>query len=235
MWTLDSSSNAIMGVMDMYDLDLLKDNFLAHYNGNRAPFGVFLHPRYETATRCNSFWWSTLHPSHWLRGSHTCSTEAGLATVAKFMRWAAKYDDVYFVSNNQLVSKASRAAIHSARPRPFAPVLTTNQPARYCSLTGCRTLWASTKPARRSLATCRHPTQPAPLATLSPCASTTTSTCKSAAPTALSSPSMWRLHAGKNCCVTWAQTRASSVRRQVLAALLLVMVKRLSPHPLLAM
>lgn len=54
MWTLDSSSNAIIGVMDMYDLDLLKDNFLAHYNGNRAPFGVFLHPRYETATRCNS-------------------------------------------------------------------------------------------------------------------------------------------------------------------------------------
>lgn len=49
MWTLDSSSNAIIGVMDMYDLDLLKDNFLAHYNGNRAPFGVFLHPRYEIA------------------------------------------------------------------------------------------------------------------------------------------------------------------------------------------
>lgn len=80
--------------------------------------------------------------------------------------------------------------------------------------------------------TCQHPTQPAPLVTLSPCASTTTSTCKSVAPTALSSPSMWRLHAGKNCCVSWAQTRASSVRREVLPALLLVLVKRLSPDPL---
>ena len=45
MWTIDDDDNDMIAFMDYTDLEVLKKNFMYHYDGNRAPMGIFLHPR----------------------------------------------------------------------------------------------------------------------------------------------------------------------------------------------
>lgn len=45
MWTIDRDDDSMIAFMDYTDLDSLKANFRYHYDGNRAPMGIFLHPR----------------------------------------------------------------------------------------------------------------------------------------------------------------------------------------------
>lgn len=68
-------------------LDWLKHTFLSHYNGNRQPFGIYTHP------------------------VHLATGYPGLAdplairsTLANFLDWIQTHQDVWFVTNQQLIS-----------------------------------------------------------------------------------------------------------------------------------
>jgi len=94
LWVLDNTNGETLATMDVdfvnhpeWSADdvmtLLTNNFLAHYNGNRAPFGVYMH-----ATWTNQ--WFVSEPWH-------------SQVVSDFIGWALDQPDVWFVSTKALL------------------------------------------------------------------------------------------------------------------------------------
>ncbi|RKP16549.1 hypothetical protein ROZALSC1DRAFT_31529 [Rozella allomycis CSF55] len=82
MWNIYSTSNARLTSMDYVDNDMygsFMKTFNEKYNGNRSPMGIFLHPA-------------------WLIGS-----DDNVRALNKFIKEVTKKDDVFFVTNRQLI------------------------------------------------------------------------------------------------------------------------------------
>lgn len=77
LWSMDTISEwpSAISIMDNVDYDVLRGNFDARYNGNRVPFGIFLHPIRTDIEKLNTF-----------------------------LDYAAAQPNVYFVTMSQLVS-----------------------------------------------------------------------------------------------------------------------------------
>jgi len=81
MYTFDDINGQPLAIMDPIVPDilgLLKDNFLAHYNGNRSPMGIWLHPAWIA------------YPNH---------TEI----LNEFIEWTLHIDNVWFITGKQLI------------------------------------------------------------------------------------------------------------------------------------
>jgi len=94
LWVLDDIENDTMATMDqefaehtnwVYDdlMLLLTNNFLARYNGNRAPFGIFLHATWD-------YQWFVSEPWH-------------REVINDFMTWALDHTNVWFVSTKAML------------------------------------------------------------------------------------------------------------------------------------
>ncbi|ORX89556.1 glycoside hydrolase/deacetylase [Basidiobolus meristosporus CBS 931.73] len=67
-------------------LQWLKDNFNRHYNGNRSPFGIYL------------------HPAHISKSPGINYPQDQVRMLKEFASWASQQADVWFVTNQQLLS-----------------------------------------------------------------------------------------------------------------------------------
>ena len=109
---------------------LWKTNFLEHYNGNRAPFGIFLH-----ATSSHQ-WLSDPEHSAWRVGA-----------LREFISWALDQPDTWFITCNDLVDymidpvDASSAASHPSFQTPVRTPFPTQDVVR-CSLAGSHIFYA---------------------------------------------------------------------------------------------
>jgi len=107
MWSLLDTQGFYLCTMDAppgydYDevLDLYKRNFTNHYEGNRAPMGVFLHEHWIT----RKLW--------------------RVDAINEFIEWALTHDDVWFVSTHALV-EYMRTPVDAASAAAFPPFITT--------------------------------------------------------------------------------------------------------------
>ncbi|KAK9727667.1 hypothetical protein K7432_001650 [Basidiobolus ranarum] len=67
-------------------LQWLKDNFNRHYNGSRAPFGIYL------------------HPAHISKSPGVAYPQEQVKMLKDFSTWASQQADVWFVNNQQLLT-----------------------------------------------------------------------------------------------------------------------------------
>ena len=87
LWTLDAADGTGVAAVAAMDPDatgsalesLLRENFIAHYDGNRAPFGVFIHPS-----------WLLDDPSR-------------ISILESFFDWAATHENVWFVTTSAVI------------------------------------------------------------------------------------------------------------------------------------
>ena len=118
LWVLDDEDGNSVATMD-YEfqedlsdwtaeefMELLTNNFLAHYNGNRAPFGLYMHAG-ESQWFGSDLWHSEL--------------------ISDFIGWALEHTNVWFVSTADLVDFMQDPQT-VAEAFSFAPFVTvTNQ------------------------------------------------------------------------------------------------------------
>jgi peptidoglycan/xylan/chitin deacetylase (PgdA/CDA1 family) len=110
-------------------VELWKTNFLEHYNGNRAPYGIYLH---ATST------------THWL--SNPTHSAWRIAALREFIDWALTQPDTWFITCNDLVDfmlepvAAQDAVAHPTFQTPVRTPFPTSEVTR-CSL-GSHTFYA---------------------------------------------------------------------------------------------
>lgn len=113
----DGTSNATRYTAAQVDA-LWKTNFTQHYNGNRAPFGLFLH-----ATTTNQ----------WL--SNPTYSDERVDTLNAFITWASEHSNTWFITCRDLVN-------YMMAPVPISAAATntlflTHTNAYYTSPTAC--------------------------------------------------------------------------------------------------
>lgn len=124
LWCLFSPSQTVVTAMDPPPeftsnevAALWKTNFLAHYEGNRAPFGLDLH-----GVSSNQ-WLSSPVDGDWRR-----------ATVNEFIEWALTFSNVYFITYRDMLNFQQ------------APVTIDQAPTSTPFLTPIRTAWTNPQP-----------------------------------------------------------------------------------------
>ncbi|RDB19529.1 hypothetical protein Hypma_013411 [Hypsizygus marmoreus] len=80
------TANGAAKVNDSATLEYMKNTFTAHYNGNRQPIGLYTHP---------------IHVSTTYPGVSTSKTTIDM--INAFLDWAQKQQNVWIVSNEQLL------------------------------------------------------------------------------------------------------------------------------------
>jgi len=117
---------------------LWKENFLSRYNGNRAPYGIFLHAVWDTQ------WLSNPQHKEWRVGA-----------LNEFINWALQQPDTWFITCNDLIDymldpvPAAAAESHPAfqtpqrTPFPEAEVVECHFPSKHVfSTCGVQPLFA---------------------------------------------------------------------------------------------
>lgn len=79
--------NGETSINDTATLEYMKDTFTAHYNGNRQPFGLYTHPVHLSTT------YPGVNPSN-----------STINMINQFLDWAQEQQNVWIVSNAQLLS-----------------------------------------------------------------------------------------------------------------------------------
>jgi len=127
LWCYFTPSQTVVTAMeppDSYNTSnavaaLWKTNFLAHYEGNRAPLGLDLH-----GVSANQ-WLSSPLDADWRR-----------ATVNEFIEWALAFSNVYFITYHDLLD-FMQAPVTTGQAPTSAPFLTPLRVAwttpQYCS------------------------------------------------------------------------------------------------------
>ena len=110
---MDPHENAPMGLIDDYEsvLKTWRHNFLYRYDGNRTPFGLWLHGSY---------------PNQWLR-----EAPWRIQALADFIDWAQNYAGVYFVTMNDCLDymESPRSITNIERFPPFINTPRAPRPA----------------------------------------------------------------------------------------------------------
>jgi len=136
LWThLTNTSSAFTmdppdGLSTAEVVELWRTNFLAHYLGNRAPYGLFLHASSS---------------DQWL--SEPAYSEERLAALGSFIDWVRTFPDTWFVSCRDLVAfmldpvEGAGAAAHPAFQTPARTPFPTSSLVR-CSYPGSHSFLA---------------------------------------------------------------------------------------------
>ncbi len=97
-------------------VSLWKENFLSRYNGNRSPYGIFLHAVWDTQ------WLSNPQHKAWRIGA-----------LNEFITWALQHPDTWFITCNDLVdymlnpAEAAEAASHQSFKTPVRTPFPENE------------------------------------------------------------------------------------------------------------
>ncbi|KAJ7589709.1 hypothetical protein C8J56DRAFT_826958 [Mycena floridula] len=81
------NANGNSQINDTATLEYMKSTFTAHYNGNRAPIGLYTHPIHLSTT------YPGVNPS-----------PSTISMINAFLDWAQQQQDVWIVSNEQLLA-----------------------------------------------------------------------------------------------------------------------------------